>query len=114
MKKQRRLLNLQIVATDNTFVQHDVRGSPAWVGKCLHCNARLVVELDGSCGPDVTLEHILPRTHGGDNDLRNVALACARCNQQKGVRHDHKHHDDDGLRHVVALLQARRAARWRG
>lgn len=114
MKKQRRLLNLQIVATDNTFAQQDVRGTPAWVGKCLHCNARLVVELDGSCGPDVTLEHIRPRTHGGDNDLRNVALACARCNQQKGVRHDHKQAGDAGLQRIVAVLLARRAERWRG
>jgi hypothetical protein len=30
------------------------------------------------------VEHILPRKHGGDDDPRNLALACDRCNAHKG------------------------------
>jgi len=30
------------------------------------------------------VEHILPRQHGGNDDLDNLALACGRCNRHKG------------------------------
>lgn len=30
------------------------------------------------------VEHILPRKHGGDDDLDNLALACADCNLHRG------------------------------
>jgi len=30
------------------------------------------------------VEHIIPRKHGGDDDPRNLALACDRCNVHKG------------------------------
>jgi len=33
---------------------------------------------------DLTIEHIIPRSHGGTNDEKNIALACAPCNQERG------------------------------
>lgn len=30
------------------------------------------------------VEHIIPRQHGGSDDLDNLALACRRCNLYKG------------------------------
>ena len=30
------------------------------------------------------IEHIVPRKHGGDDSLQNLALACIRCNLGKG------------------------------
>jgi 5-methylcytosine-specific restriction endonuclease McrA len=30
------------------------------------------------------IEHIVPRQHGGSNDLNQLALACDRCNAYKG------------------------------
>lgn len=30
------------------------------------------------------IEHIIARQHGGNDDLENLALACRRCNLQKG------------------------------
>jgi len=30
------------------------------------------------------VEHIIPRKHGGSDDLTNLALACDRCNLHKG------------------------------
>jgi|ERR1044072_3220381 hypothetical protein len=31
------------------------------------------------------LEHIIPKVHGGDDDLDNLALACIDCNLHKGT-----------------------------
>lgn len=30
-------------------------------------------------------DHIIPRQHGGENDVDNLALACMRCNRYKGT-----------------------------
>jgi 5-methylcytosine-specific restriction endonuclease McrA len=111
--KARRQLVLAIVATDATFARAEVRGSAMWVGRCIHCNTRLCVGVDGALPSGVTIEHILPRAHGGDDDPHNLALACARCNFQKGWRHDARHRDDPRAREVIALLADRRRARWR-
>jgi 5-methylcytosine-specific restriction endonuclease McrA len=103
---------LQVVATDSTFERLTDRLGVAWVGKCIHCNARLRIELDGSTSI-ATLEHIFPRSHGGDDSPENLALACARCNHQKGVRLDNRSKGDPRLMEVVQALRERRLARWR-
>lgn len=107
----RKALVLAIVATDATFEKRSVRGEECWVGKCIHCNARIAVELDGSTLG--TIEHIAPRTHGGTDDVDNLALACKRCNSEKGVRHDPKSKDDPKRLALVAALQAKRRERTR-
>ena len=109
--KQRLILG--IVATDRTFERADHRGAEVWVGKCLHCNSHLVIRLDGEPISQATIEHIVPRTHGGTDDIENLGLACARCNWQKGVRHDNRRADDPKAMEVVARLQDRRRKRWR-
>ncbi len=43
--------------------------------------------------------------------MKNLAVACARCNREKGKRHDHER--GERLDDVVATLQKRRAERWR-
>ncbi|HEX8791151.1 MAG TPA: HNH endonuclease signature motif containing protein [Polyangiaceae bacterium] len=110
--RNRRLL-LAIVATDSTFERKMVRGEPAWVGKCIHCNAKLVVSIDGQADGAATIEHIVPRTHGGGDDLANLAIACPRCNALKGKRLDHRRRTDPTLTQVIETLRARRLARWR-
>ena len=109
--KQRTIL--AIIATDTTFERAVAGEREVWSGKCLHCNARLTVALDGQPISRATIEHIVPQTHGGTDDLRNLGIACARCNSEKGVRHDHKHRSDARLNEVVAKLTAKRQARWR-
>jgi 5-methylcytosine-specific restriction endonuclease McrA len=104
---------LWAAATDSTFEPAQLDGRTVLMGKCIHCNRKLVVELDGVAVGRVTVEHIVPRHHGGDDAVENLALACARCNAGKGVRHDLKRKDDPGLRHVVETLQARRKQRMR-
>jgi 5-methylcytosine-specific restriction endonuclease McrA len=106
---------LAIVATDRTFEPGEGPGTraPVWIGKCLHCNAHLVIAADGEPISRATIEHIVPRTHGGTDALENLGLACARCNLQKGVRHDTRRADDPRAREVVSRLLERRRARWR-
>ena len=108
---RRHLYLLAAAVTDATFERTPLDGRPVWVGKCIHCNSKLVVDDQGQSLGEATLEHIIPQTRGGTNDLANLAVACARCNREKGKRHDHKR----GLRldDVVATLQSRRSARWR-
>ncbi len=104
---------LSIVATDATFERAEHRGREVWLGKCLHCSAHLLIELDGRPISRATIEHIVPRTHGGTDALENLGLACARCNQQKGVRHDLQRADDPKLLAIIERLQRRRRQRWR-
>lgn len=101
---------LGVVRSDATFSRMVVRGDPAWVGRCIHCNSRIVLSEDGR---GATLEHIVPRCHGGSDELRNLALACARCNQLKGTRTDVLDADDPGRRRLEQALQAKRLARYR-
>ena len=109
----RRRLVLAIALTDSTFVRTPVRGEACWVGRCLHCNTKLVVPEIGAPASTVTVEHIVPQTHGGDDDLANVALACARCNNEKGWRHDVKQVDDPGRVALERVLFDRRTSRMR-
>ena len=106
-------LILEIVRTDRTFARVELRGREVWQGKCLHCNTHLAVALDGQPISRATVEHILPRTAGGGDDLPNLALACARCNSQKGIRIDHLGAGHPKFVEVIERLQQRRRARWR-
>ena len=104
---------LAIIATDSTFERATAGDREVWSGKCLHCNAKLLVGLDGEPISRATIEHIHPRNHGGTDDLENLGIACARCNSEKGVRHDHKRRDDPRLLEIVEKLREKRRARWR-
>jgi HNH endonuclease len=110
---RKQLLVLGIVATDRTFAATMLDGARAWVGKCIHCAAKLVISDSGQPMGVATIEHIWPQNLGGTNELVNLALACARCNREKGHRHDHKHAKDPRLLEIVERLRARRKERWR-
>lgn len=108
---------LAVVATDNTFspiVIHPdpVRYPQPWVGKCIHCGTKLLVHTSGATS--ATLEHINPLCAGGEaTDPKNLALACANCNNRKGVDHDQHVGKKGRADEVVSALQAKRLARWR-
>lgn len=102
---------LAIVRTDRTFEAREVRGERCWVGRCIHCASAIVVDARGETAG--TIEHIEPSTHGGTDDVANLALACARCNQRKGASLDNRRRDDPTLSAVIDTLKARRRERWR-
>jgi 5-methylcytosine-specific restriction endonuclease McrA len=108
---RRHLLLLAAAVTDATFERTLLDGQRVWIGKCIHCNSKLVLADDGRSLGEATLEHIFPEAQGGTNDVKNLAVACARCNRQKGARHDHK--KGEGLDRLVATLRAKREERWR-
>src|SRR5215470_8936271 len=72
----------QIAATDGTFT---LRGGE-WAGKCLICGGPL--RFDAASGEGANIEHILPRTLGGGNDLFNLGITHPRCNSEKGRHWD--------------------------
>lgn len=104
---------LEIVRTDRTFEPVDYQGRDAWMGKCIHCNAHLYVAADGAPISRATVEHILPKTAGGTDEPSNLALACARCNHEKGVRHDRRTRTHEHSATLVEKLLEKRRKRWR-
>jgi HNH endonuclease len=110
--RTRRLL-LWCAATDSSFERARVGDRDVLAGKCIHCNRKLAIDLEGNPLGRETVEHIVPRNHGGTDAIANLAIACSRCNHGKGVRHDPRRWADEGLQRVIATLQERRAARMR-
>ena len=47
--------------------------------RCQYCGAKKTAS-------ELTLDHILPRSRGGDNTPINVVTACLKCNNRKGNR----------------------------
>ncbi len=100
-------LKEQIARTDNTFE----RAGRSWVGKCLICNGRLSFDARGGFGANV--EHIVPRTEGGANDLLNLGLTHLHCNAEKGRNWDNRKKRSDAARYealVGGFLARRKAA----
>lgn len=108
--KQRRVL--AIVATDATFESSRHGTKAVWVGACIHCRSPLTIGADGRPVSEATIEHIWPQRHGGDQSLRNLALACGACNRGKS-RHDQRPKNDPRLAEIVTELRRRRTERWR-
>lgn len=71
---------------------------------CAYCKAQEAV-----LGMHFTVDHIIPETFGGSNELDNLCLACWDCNLAKGVR---VAGIDPNTSHLSALYHPRRE-RWR-
>jgi 5-methylcytosine-specific restriction endonuclease McrA len=100
----------RVAETDATFAQH---GS-LWAGRCLICGGPVC--FDGRTGDGATIEHILPRSLDGTNDLKNLGIAHMRCNNEKGRRWDprRRHHMlQDRYAALLQRLLAERKRRWR-
>ena len=58
----------------------------------------------------LTLDHVLPRSKGGEDISSNVVCACTKCNQDKGSKHwlewmrqkygFHPHREQQILQHI--------------
>lgn len=48
-------------------------------GRCAYCGRQISLMKS-------TIDHILPKSKGGDNSWTNLVLACRRCNLRKGNR----------------------------
>lgn len=47
--------------------------------RCVYCLRAL-----GTKGVRMTLDHVVPRSLGGDNAAENLVTACSRCNSRRG------------------------------
>ncbi len=45
--------------------------------RCWHCKCYIPAE-------DLTLDHLIPKSKGGSNSLKNLWLACFPCNNSRG------------------------------
>ena len=72
-------------------------------GRCEYCRAPQQV-----AGYRFHVEHIVPRSRGGTDDLSNLALSCGTCNFAKGAALDAS--DPDGVTRVPLLNP--RVDRW--
>lgn len=123
MRPALRRLFLLAVATDAEAREH----GGVWTTRCLHCRTRLQVRADGTPLGAASLEHVVPQAWFGKraasaltsrvgedaDDPRNLAIACARCNHDKGKGPDARGPQDPRAVDVVTALLARRLARWR-
>lgn len=50
--------------------------------RCIFCNCAYV-EIEGH-QRSRSIEHIVPKSHGGTNGFRNLAGSCVRCNNRRG------------------------------
>ena len=100
----------RIAATDSTFTRREA----LWVGRCLICGGPIC--FDAESGVGATVEHILPRSLGGANDLSNLGIAHPRCNGEKGRHWDSRRRHCAAPERYDALLQrlaTERRRRWR-
>lgn len=101
-----------IAATDRTFSRVD----GDWAGKCIICGGPL--RFDAKTGEGATIEHIVPRAGGGDNELLNLGLAHFACNAEKGRNWDRKQArrrraEPEKYAAMVGRMLAERKRRWR-
>lgn len=102
---------VQIARTDATFALLD---DGHWVGRCLICGGPL--RFAANSGEGANIEHIVPRTLGGGNDLLNLGITHPRCNSEKGRNWDsgkRARQQPERYAELVARLRAERARRWR-
>jgi 5-methylcytosine-specific restriction endonuclease McrA len=103
---------LDIIKTDSFFKLTAYRGKDVWLGKCIQCNRKLYVSSNGIPISEATIEHILPKNHGGTDDLKNLAISCKNCNNFKGRTLDNQKRGHPTLEKVIASLLSKRMARW--
>jgi 5-methylcytosine-specific restriction endonuclease McrA len=48
-------------------------------GACQYCEKKLTIK-------DCTIDHVIPKSRGGEHSWDNVVIACRKCNQRKGSK----------------------------
>lgn len=53
---------------------------------CVYCGVLVHNHTHGDLKTKATIDHVVPRSRGGIDDLSNLTLACFSCNSSKGNR----------------------------
>jgi len=48
-------------------------------GECFYCGRKFITPHD----PELTIDHIIPKSLGGEDDDGNLVPCCSKCNQEK-------------------------------
>ena len=49
------------------------------LGTCQYCSKRVTLS-------NATIDHVIPKSRGGDHTWENLVIACSKCNSKKGSR----------------------------
>ncbi len=63
---------MKLTESGKAKMQYAVQG-----GRCWWCRQTFALE-------NMTRDHLIPRSKGGDPDWPNIVLACAPCNERRG------------------------------
>jgi 5-methylcytosine-specific restriction endonuclease McrA len=63
--------------------------------KCCYCG-KPTVDIPNKKN-STTLEHVIPKSQGGETSYENGAMACARCNHKRGKMHINEYLQLKGL-----------------
>ena len=64
-------IRMQVCSRKNIYIRDGHR--------CMYCGTRFGSE-------SLTLDHVIPRSHGGRNEWSNLVAACNKCNHRKADR----------------------------
>lgn len=67
-----------------------------WGTVCWLCHKPIDLNVEHPHPDSFTIDHVLPRAHGGGDDVRNLRPAHRRCNNARG--HSHRPVGRSGLR----------------
>jgi 5-methylcytosine-specific restriction endonuclease McrA len=81
-----RALPLPAVIRLLRYIRRSYRKSLAFSKKNVFRRDNYTCQYCGRIGPDLTIDHIVPRSLGGKTSWENVVVACQACNVRKGNR----------------------------
>jgi 5-methylcytosine-specific restriction endonuclease McrA len=81
-----RILMLPAVIRLLRYIRRSYRKSLAFSKKNVFRRDNYTCQYCGRMGPDLTIDHIVPRSLGGKTAWENVVVACQACNVRKGNR----------------------------
>jgi 5-methylcytosine-specific restriction endonuclease McrA len=81
-----RVLPLPAVIRLLRYIRRSYRKSLAFSKKNVFRRDNYTCQYCGRMGPDLTIDHIVPRSLGGKTSWENVVVACQACNVRKGNR----------------------------
>lgn len=55
-------------------------------GRCFWCQQPMVLGGRQNRPEFATLDHVIPKAHGGRNTWQNLVCACRRCNSTRGTK----------------------------